>query len=306
MLFDELPIPLVFYDNLNKQTRFQENFPYMGSELIVPNDRLIPFQIRKVFIADQAVVYWKIKDLNGVLVAEINSLNKIIKASSATFDVFYYKANDPLTTAAGNLNLPCGEYYSEISINGTIYFSEVFRSVQYESDNTFPYLKLEWNNKSSLGSVFYGDLYTNRLYLDALIGLPKPKIERETEPDGYDNPVIISQRIITPYEVSAGYLPGFLVNALSFMSINDTIILTTKKNVRSGKVVNLTLKLTEEETNTLMGVDLTFEQSEVIFKNACDGFDIPMVPGNDAGDADNFDGIIDDGENYDDNFYDEI
>lgn len=304
MLFEEQPLPLVYYDNLLKQTRFKPNAPISGVELIVPHDRLIPFQIRKTIVELEVATAWVIKDKSGNVVATLAHAS-VQKATTSTFDFHYFKADAAIPLqAGGTLNLDCGEYYSEVTIGGVAYISEVFKAVTYTSPETFNYLKIEYSNPSSINPVYYGDNYVNRIYLDTFITKPRPIITRETEPDGWDNEIIISQKIVQKWLVAAGLMPDFLVQALTFMAINKTISITERKALRTGSVYNVIIDTEDDDMGNQTAVDIEFQQDDIIYRGACDGFDTPMV-GNDP-DQDGFDGIVDDGENDDNNEYIDI
>lgn len=304
MLYDEKPIPFTWYDNIKKQNRFKPNGPdYAVTQLMAPNDRLLPFQF-SLAISLMVPEYFKIFNIEGDLIEQLET-NNLKKAIFNNLDFVYFKANEPLQIKDSEdiLELVCGEYYAEIKINGRRFFSEVFTASDNLNNNP-EYLLLEWSSGSSIFPVYYGDGYADRLYLKSFITDGEQLIENETEKNGLNSDIIISQSFKETWEISAGLVPYFIKRALGFMSISPNIILQEFISGRFGNIYNVKLKPTSEYGKSLTEIDIIFDMAQDVFRSTCDGLNIPE--GGEEGGPDGFDGIIDDGENNDELNYIDI
>lgn len=90
------------------------------------------------------------------------------------------------------------------------------------------HMMLEWTNCGNIGTTFYEFGFTNRMYLDrkALISEPTPRIFIEGEEDGMKNFRETFRRKEVEYKLAIGYVPWFLLDALSEIPLHDTVRLT--------------------------------------------------------------------------------
>lgn len=264
MLFKEFPIPLVHYDDINKQDRFRENAEG-AFKLLAPHDRLIPFQFRSE-TSSENVTAWSVKNYDGTTIATI-SPSVFTKQVIETFAYFIWGGNSPLTlSGGGSLDLPCGYYYNELTLtSGAKIYSEVFfvPFERYSSNPAlFPYLLIEYGNAGDIDPVYYSSGYVNRLYLDTFITKGTPTLDRETELDGHGQPVTVSQKINITHELVIDIVPDYMVKAIGFLSISGSVLIRTKKGVRLGNIYRSTFDIDDIAGGGSALVTLKFDQGE--------------------------------------------
>lgn len=255
MIYDELPLPLVFYDDILKQDRFKENNKSDIFKLLALNDRLIPFQFRD---ADtQSLTSIGVYREDGTLLTNLQ-LNLFSSISISGFKYFIWNANQALKNTSGaNISLPCDRYYLRANLTSKVYFSEIFTVI----DNPLDYLMLEWTNiNGDVDPVYYQSGYKSRLYIDTFITKGIPSIEINQDKDGFGNPVILSKKMVENYEISLELVPNYLLDAINFMSLHDKIFVRTKGNNRSGDMENTTIDFEQVERYSLFEVTVKFNQ----------------------------------------------
>lgn len=291
MLFTEFPIPLVHYDNILNQDRYRENYDG-GFKLIAPHDRILPFQFRSGGASDQ-VSAWTIRKPDGSAVASI-APSVIGKKAIETYSYFIWGGNAPLTLAGGgSLDLDCGFYYNEITYGGGAkVYSEIFY-VPFERYSAnpvlFPYLLIEYGNAGEIDPVHYAEGYVNRMYLDTFITKGTPTLDRETELDGYGQPVTVSQKINISYEMVIDIVPDFMVKAVGFMTISGSVMIKTKKGIRVGNIFRSTFDIEEIAGGGSSLITLKFDQGDFYFNSSASASigtgSGPGLPGGTVGDV---------------------
>lgn len=306
MLYDELPIGLTFYDRKEKQNRFKPNVitDEGQSELKVPSTKLLPWQF-KTATSNSVPAFWYVYDLEDNQIVSLKVTN-IKKGTLDSLDYIYYKANSALVDINDDpVDLGCGLFYCVVITNGKTYYSEVFQSVTGLETNK-DYLLLEYSNQTPISPVWYGDGYVNRLYFKTFITTGEQVLTNETEKDGIDNDIIITQKLTESYEIALGLLPQFLQRAISFLTINSSVTILEIFSGRFGNIYNMRLRTNPEAGKSINNTDLIFTQNQVIFRNTCDGVINPDLGENDDPNVLTYDGIIDDGENNDNINYEDI
>lgn len=176
---------LPFYESLDEQD-YQKEFAHGFSlPIIAPNDRLLPFQIRRFHSLDQitSIRLWRV-DNNSFTDIETETI-----LAGLTIKYFSSECYDLIINPASpfdSLELNSGSYYLEVKDDNNTWYSEVFHVVE----NIDQYLKLEYWDTDNIaykdGHIDYSDDFKNFLYIDTKIGKPEYPFEEEVqERDGY-------------------------------------------------------------------------------------------------------------------------
>lgn len=279
-LFNELPTAFPWYNIVEKQHRFRENVidKYQDYGLINPTDALLPFEFYSL-ITGLTVTQWRVYDLDGVQVEEINSLALVLNATRDGRQYFYY-GGQQLTTIGGPLNLPPGYYYSRIRLsNNDLYYSEVIHvpecGFSVNDVTTMNFLRLEWYNDSDLRPIFYNDKdivnvpkFRNAVYLDTFIHVSEPEIEEETIPDGNEEDVPVFQKALIRRRITE-LVPDFLRVALALLKMHDHVFLTTPRGIRTGELSKVTASFATDFAGAFSTVEIVFEETLVMIKKGC-------------------------------------
>lgn len=157
--------------------------------LFTPAGYLLPFQLLRAHtgipVFNDFRIFTKDGKLVGNYTATIQPYISIEQFSALGYDVVVFGGQLPVFPAMDN-----GQYYAQMMISGTIYYSEIFTVV----NDIQPYLKIEWwdneNFVMDAGTIVYkyagGTQFRNVLYLQADIAKPEYVFEEEGESrDGY-------------------------------------------------------------------------------------------------------------------------
>jgi hypothetical protein len=161
--------------------------------LFTPAGFLLPFQILLDYNANpsmSACVLYEAKAntvVDSSVAAKMNNTGFAFKQfSELGYTVAVYPGMLPAFTSLAN-----GQYYLQITLNGTNYYSEIFTVV----NDIAPYLKIEWWDVEDFtmdaGSIVYTNpKFKNVLYLQADIAKPEYTFDEEGETrDGYFFPI---------------------------------------------------------------------------------------------------------------------
>ncbi len=145
------------------------------------------------------------------------------------------------------------------------------------ADTSTCYPRLDWSNCGNVGNTYYGDGFTNGMYLpaDALPILPEVRIVIDAEQDQNGDAVETFRRKETRWTVHIGMVPWHVVDALSDLPLHDTITM----NYRDGGSDTITDVVVQVERpegfgECLADITLTYRiESEAVA--CCDTFDPP-------------------------------
>ena len=275
LLFDEIPQPLTWYDEIEKQGRFQSGYESHMYDLLVEYDRILPFQIR--FALDETLRTFQLYSVHGVKIADLAiSQFKRVVLTELDFNYYIWTADYALKTTGGeNLALSCGQlYYLKISTEHAEYFSEIFTSFR----DIDKYLMIEWADEHNVDPVYYlGEFgFRFRFFVDTFITKGKPAIVIESEEDGHGEIIDISRKVQITYDIDLGIVPNFVYEAIAFMAIHRDITITTPNNLREGSIKNVSLEESQIDGLAYWQLIVNFQQGRYFYNTAC-GHEIQPV-----------------------------
>lgn len=140
-------------------------------------------------------------------------------------------------------------------------------------------IKLEWRNSCDIGETLYQTAYTNVLYFDTIIGLPRTIHQTEGIENGDGDFTTTFQRRAKTYEMTV-YVPEYVLDALQDVRLHDTIKITSVTPYRVYEVVDKTTFQVESnfefDAQCMATAVITFEAHEVLIKSGCcTKFDLP-------------------------------
>lgn len=261
--------PLAFVNNLNEQDyrlsyAFGEIYP-----LIVPSDRLLPFQIIRPHKDNFNHIEIGLIDANtGTFVADLTTeMAVIIKAYlDYDIDVMIYRANANLHTI-----LEEGRYYLDITDGEDNWYSQVFTICKDVSQC----LKIEWWDNQDVymdsGIITYSSPnYRNILYLCTELGKPDYQFEEEGENrDGYFFPEKqLSWKVYKATTTATEYL----CDAMRFIRMSDNVRITDKYG-RTYKADTFLITPKWQTQGNIASVDIEFT-TDTICKKLAKGYPI--------------------------------
>lgn len=272
LLFDEMPQPLAWYDDIEKQSRYLSGFERHMYNLVVQHDRVLPFQIR--FDIDESVKSFQLYNSSEVLVYDLG-LEQLqsVKLIEQEFNYYLWLADNALKTKTGiDVSLACGQsYYLKITTDYGDYFSEVFEPL----DKIDKYLMLEWFDEHNVDPAYYlGDFgFKFRLFVDTFITKGLPNVFVESEEDGYGEIIDISRKVNITYDIDFGVIPNFIYEAIAFMAIHSYVTITTPKYLREGDIKNISLEEAQIDGLAYWQLIMNFQQGRYYYNTTC-GHDI--------------------------------
>lgn len=275
LLFDEIPQPLMFYDELEKQQRFHRGYERHLHHLLVQHDRLLPFQIR--FGLDESVSAIAVMRMDGSKVYDLDpEMLRNVALEDQDFNYYLWTADSPLQDLGGiDISLECGgQYYLRISTEFGEYFSEVFAPVV----DIEKYLLLEWSDDHDVDPAHYNNDFgfRFRLFVDTFITKGLPIVVVESEEDGHGEIVDISRKVNITYDIDFGVVPNYLYEAIAFMAIHRDVTITTPKYLREGNIKSIALEDAQIEGLPYWHLTMNFQQGRYFYNTAC-GNDIKPV-----------------------------
>lgn len=254
--------PLPWYDSVERQNHRREYAFGNIYQLITPDRRLLPFQIRRdTRSAD--ITKFLLRDIQGKLISDITSQIKetglhIKRFKADGYDLIIYPGNLPMA-----ITTPEGLYYAEITDGTQTWYSEVYNVVRIV-DN---YLMIEWWDDEPLyyegGHIDYdGEKYKNRIYLQTQVGKPEYTFEEDGEDrDGFFYP----EKQISEKTYKFNFIaPEYLCDAMRIIRMSDHVEITS----RGEKYVADSFLITPEwrQQGDLAAVEAEFETDTVIKK----------------------------------------
>jgi len=295
MLFNNLPLPLTWHNNLLLQDRFRQNVAVNAVHAqLAPYNGLLPFQI--IHPTTSELPYsWKIKCATDATVANIIAgyteptildisgfaISALTAETLDGNDILTFKnANNSLAILAGLAGgLVPGVYYMEMiftSVNaGVPIVSELFRvpvdRFQWNVPSTCNYPVLKWYHNSDFKPIHYpGDAsFYNLLYLDSFVTASEPELEITGEKDGNDELFPTFQKAVIKYRLSA-VVPDFIKIALFIMQMHDNKFLTLEYGLRTGEIKNIDVSASLTNDGAYSVVEILFEQMQLITDTSCD------------------------------------
>ena len=253
---------LPWYDSINRQNH-RRDYAYGNIyQLITPDRKLLPFQIRRN-TRSNSISQVLLKNVEGKTIANITDQMKetglTVKRFSANgYDLIIYPGTLPMA-----INTPEGLYYAEISDGAQIWYSEVFNIVRTVND----YMSIEWWDEEPLyysgGHIEYsGETFKNRVYLPTQVGKPEYDFQEEGEKrDGYFFPEKQTSEKIYKFSFLA---PEYLCDAMRIIRMSDHVVITSRGERYEADSFLITPKW--QEQGDLAGVEAEFETDTVIKK----------------------------------------
>ena len=249
---------LAWYGNRNMQLHrryYSQSYIY---PLCTPVGKIMPFQIilpKK----NNRVIKAELFSIDDNRVADITKqlMLNVIMHKESNCDIF---VNAGFFTMLGEYNE--GSYYIALSDDSDKYYSEVFTFGDVSC-----MVKIEYSNQHSLTDihgniqVYYGDMYTNIIYLDMGIGRPEYTfIEEGEERDGKFVPTYqISQKKF----IAKVRLPEHIIDAIRIVPLHDFITITDGRSGIEYNVEHISMDV-KWGTSYLANVSIEFmENTEV-------------------------------------------
>ena len=253
---------LPWYDSINRQNH-RRDYAYGNIyQLITPDRKLLPFQIRRN-TRSNSISQVLLKNVEGKTIANITAQMKetglTVKRFSANgYDLMIYPGTLPMA-----INTPEGLYYAEISDGVQRWYSEVFNIVRTVND----YMSIEWWDEEPLyysgGHIEYSaESFKNRVYLPTQVGKPEYDFQEEGEKrDGYFFPEKQTSEKIYKFSFVA---PEYLCDAMRIIRMSDHVQITSRGETYSADSFLITPKW--QEQGDLAVVEAEFETDTVIKK----------------------------------------
>lgn len=270
-LYNELPSVLPFYTNLKNQNRFKENVKNKcPSFLFSPSNALLPFLL-KLPKSSPKPSSFKLISLNGTETDLSNNISEL-KAVDFEDSAYCYYNGQELTfkyeTIEQELNLT-GVFYIELIIDGTSYFSEVFKMIDEIKSESFGnrFLKFEFWDETDIEPIRYRNDFKQAIYLDTFIYTSEPEIEEENESDGDNNGIPTFSKLTIKQKIEI-IVPDFIKIALLTMQMNDNIFVF-EQNKREGKIDRMKITPTTEFGGAFSTLEIVLE-TDILTKRTCD------------------------------------
>ena len=253
---------LPWYDSISRQNHRRDYAYGNVYQLITPDRKLLPFQIRRDTRAS-SISQVLLKNIEGKTIADITSqiieTGLIVKSfSDDGYDLIIYPGTLPMA-----ITTPEGLYYAELSDGVQRWYSEVFNIVRTVDD----YMSIEWWDEQPMyysgGHIEYsGETFKNIVYLPTQVGKPEYDFSEEGEKrDGYFFPEKqISEKI---YKFSF-LAPEYLCDAMRIIRMSDHIKITSRGETYFADSFLITPKW--QEQGDLAVVEAEFETDTVIKK----------------------------------------
>lgn len=269
MIYNEIPIAFIWYDNQQKQHVLQENAQNVCFKgLICGQDKLLPFQFRKNSTAKPKT--WKLIKCCGDFEVDLTANINLIKAVATGEGIYvYYDGDDMYFKKYDNslqpLNIPTGIYYSILQFeDDEEFYSEVFQVV---SDLSVM-VKLTFWDMGDINPIKYHNItFKQVVYLDTFISSSEPEIEEEGEYDVKNVIVPTFQKMTVKHRMSI-YAPDYLKVALTSLQMHSNIELEAPAQGREGIISRVEVTATVEE-DISYGIVSMLLVEEILVKTNC-------------------------------------
>ena len=131
-------------------------------------------------------------------------------------------------------------------------------------------IKLTWKNSCTLGGIYYGGTYENKMFIDAPVVRPEyVNIEEGFE---NDNAVFVKEyeslKKIYKFEFMA---PEYVADSLKLMALHDDIKITYVNGLYQSQIRNVKVNVNPDEAfnDCMFLIEVTFEQDDQVIRTAC-------------------------------------
>jgi hypothetical protein len=212
-----------WYDEFHKLAEFQQGCEQGTNECPAPcilsaQDHLPPFQfVRPTSVA--VITSWKLYDNDG---------NEVVNlaADIANFSIERFATWDIVIYGGAVLAVPLdpGLYYSRITTDGNIYYSEPVRVVCVNPVEDC-YRRLSWYNCGNVGNTFFEEGFADEFWLDTQANpiLPTPANRTESEEQADGTLLETFRRKEVRYTIRLGLVPWPAADALTDIPLMDTV-----------------------------------------------------------------------------------
>lgn len=251
--------PLPFFDRLIEQERFKESCDGLY-RFLSHKDKLIPFQIA-VPIGAETIDYVKIRGYSFEYEAEPPTNTPQIKFHTSEGRKWLVYNGEQLNFTRENgefspMVLKPDFYYFEVSVDGRVYYSEVFNVPGDGICDQQINMEIEaWNDSNSNGRTFDED-FKFRAFFNSFITNIIPDITDEFTKDGYERNVLLRKVIIFNYNIELDPLPNSVSIGLAYLTTLKHIVI--KHNGNEYIVRDISYKPDSVEGGALDTVQLTF------------------------------------------------
>lgn len=189
--------------------------------LFTPAGYILPFQLIVPHVTTPSLTNFILRDANtgaavGNYTTQLQNTGLVVKQfSTLGYDVVVYPGMLPAFPSMNN-----GRYYFQATINGTLYYSEIFTVV----NDIQGYIKIRWWDVEDFtmdaGTIVYTNpAFKNVLYLDSDLAKPEYNFEEEGENrDGYFYPV----KMISEKKYRFAFLSSeYLLDVMRFIRMAD-------------------------------------------------------------------------------------
>lgn len=188
-------------------------------QLLIPHTGTTVFNYFRIFTKDGQLV--------GEYTDEVTPHISVLTFESFGYDVVVFDGQSRIFGS-----MPEGQYYAEMTVSGTYYYSEIFTVVGDVSN----YIKIEWWDEEDFvmdaGRIAYdinGTQFRNTLYICSDIAKPEYNFEEEViERDGYAFPV---KRISSKVYKFSFLAPEYLLDVMRFIRMADHVTIIKDNKV---------------------------------------------------------------------------
>jgi len=264
--------PIVFYDN--KSDVNHENI-FCKYECIYdlhsPNNSLLPFIVKRPSSPKQ-ITGFRVEcygDDQTVQQLDVNllSIACTVIENDEKFDLIVYDGSDL------GLNLDCGHWQIVVTAETEVFYSEIISVGDFTKDDA-PYWKLAWSSECGKINVPFDGLpngFEFYMFLNGDVEWGVPQYEQEITDvaDGLGKRVIESQRFTKVYTLESGFVPEFIVDAMSFSILNDKLELQYKNSTDRVELLETEFAQEPDENGCYHEVSLQFKLEEDRCSGSC-------------------------------------
>ncbi|MFZ1617803.1 MAG: hypothetical protein WAT41_10680 [Flavobacteriales bacterium] len=242
--------------------------------LWTPQQQMPPFQILTTSgntYGFGAPTSWKVYDMAGSEVLDLAAKLSLLEVQSfASTQYLIYKGGSL------GVDLPDGYFESRITIEqGAVFYSETMRVMCPDSDPVECFHRLEWSDCGTVGTVYYGSGYVNRLYFPGEwpVFKPSPKITINDEEDRDGSQVDTFKRKEVTWSLDlndaqfAG-VPWWLLDALTEIPLHNDVRLAQAGSISFDALTQVEIDY-DWKDDCVAECTLKFQVDEALAVAAC-------------------------------------
>lgn len=241
-----------YYDGLDGRNNY--------ASVVSPQDRIIPFQIRRP--KSQVLIdTWSLADVcNGESIDLDESKLELINAGECDFII--YDGSDLELEE----DIPCGLYQSIIAMDdGSQYASQLF----YVKDNTASMLKIEWWNSCDIETVYYNGGFRNWIYIDTSLEVLLPQYSEEGVLNGRRDFKATFQKREQPYRAKF-HISRWAMQVITDIMLHDNIQIVDGWSLKRYVIKSMSVASDDvRATDVKKIVDVQFTHCEDVVKTGC-------------------------------------